>query len=240
MKSAAKGMLVAIGTLALTAGPAYAQGEEPAGGAALGEIAIATTARHAAHRGPAAPGLRAPQRAHRGPVSRGRVRATASPAFRAGPRCPPPSRACRCSRPCSACTGTSRCTSTWGATRARWPTPPTTSSSPGCSASSPRASSPWCCPRAAPAAPPSGSRPAGRPRSGGVLICACGAFALLGFPLDDLWHRLFGQDVTLWGPTHLMLIGGAVDDARRASPCCWSRACAPTARAARRAARSVG
>jgi hypothetical protein len=44
---------------------------------------------------------------------------------------------------------------------------------------------------------------------GGVLIAACGAFALVGFPLDDLWHRLFGQDVTLWGPTHLMLIGGA-------------------------------
>jgi hypothetical protein len=33
-------------------------------------------------------------------------------------------------------------------------------------------------------------------------------FALTGFPLDDLWHRIFGQDVTLWGPTHLMLIGG--------------------------------
>jgi hypothetical protein len=44
---------------------------------------------------------------------------------------------------------------------------------------------------------------------GGVMICACGAFALIGFPLDDMWHRLFGQDVTLWGPTHLMLIGGA-------------------------------
>ena len=44
---------------------------------------------------------------------------------------------------------------------------------------------------------------------GGVLICACGAFSLMGFPLDDVWHRLFGQDVTLWGPTHLMLIGGA-------------------------------
>ncbi len=44
---------------------------------------------------------------------------------------------------------------------------------------------------------------------GGVLICACGAFALIGFPLDDMWHRIFGQDVTLWGPTHLMLIGGA-------------------------------
>src|SRR5204863_3216171 len=44
---------------------------------------------------------------------------------------------------------------------------------------------------------------------GGILIAACGAFALAGFPLDDMWHRLFGQDVTLWGPTHLMLIGGA-------------------------------
>ncbi len=44
---------------------------------------------------------------------------------------------------------------------------------------------------------------------GGVLICACGAVSLVGFPLDDVWHRLFGQDVTLWGPTHLMLIGGA-------------------------------
>jgi len=44
---------------------------------------------------------------------------------------------------------------------------------------------------------------------GALLMCACGSFALIGFPLDDAWHRLFGQDVTLWGPTHLMLIGGA-------------------------------
>src|SRR5215210_3724089 len=44
---------------------------------------------------------------------------------------------------------------------------------------------------------------------GGLLMAACGGFALIGFPLDDMWHRLFGQDVTLWGPTHLMLIGGA-------------------------------
>ena len=43
---------------------------------------------------------------------------------------------------------------------------------------------------------------------GGLVMVLCGAFALSGFPLDDLWHRLFGQDVTLWGPTHLMLIGG--------------------------------
>ena len=44
---------------------------------------------------------------------------------------------------------------------------------------------------------------------GGVLMTACAFFALVGFPLDDIWHRLFGQDVTLWGPTHLMLFGGA-------------------------------
>jgi hypothetical protein len=44
---------------------------------------------------------------------------------------------------------------------------------------------------------------------GGVLLFACAAFSLSGFPLDDVWHRLFGQDVTLWGPTHLMLFGGA-------------------------------
>jgi hypothetical protein len=44
---------------------------------------------------------------------------------------------------------------------------------------------------------------------GGLLLLVTGGFALIGFPLDDFWHRLFGQDVTLWGPTHLMLIGGA-------------------------------
>ena len=44
---------------------------------------------------------------------------------------------------------------------------------------------------------------------GGLLIAGAGFYALSGFPLDDVWHRLFGQDVTLWGPTHLMLITGA-------------------------------
>jgi len=44
---------------------------------------------------------------------------------------------------------------------------------------------------------------------GGVLMAGCGLYALTGFPLDDVWHRIFGQDVTLWGPTHLMMIGGA-------------------------------
>jgi hypothetical protein len=44
---------------------------------------------------------------------------------------------------------------------------------------------------------------------GGILLFACASFSLIGFPLDDGWHRIFGQDVTLWGPTHLMLFGGA-------------------------------
>src|SRR3954470_10242766 len=44
---------------------------------------------------------------------------------------------------------------------------------------------------------------------GGVMLFACASFSLLGFPLDDGWHRIFGQDVPLWGPTHLMLFGGA-------------------------------
>jgi hypothetical protein len=44
---------------------------------------------------------------------------------------------------------------------------------------------------------------------GGLLLIGCAFFALIGFPLDDVSHRLFGQDVTLWGPTHLMMLGGA-------------------------------
>jgi hypothetical protein len=50
----------------------------------------------------------------------------------------------------------------------------------------------------------------GRIPVGGALMLLCSSFALLGFPLDDVWHRLFGQDVTLWGPTHIMMIAGAV------------------------------
>ncbi len=45
---------------------------------------------------------------------------------------------------------------------------------------------------------------------GAFPIVGAGLIALVGFPADDLWHRLFGQDVTEWGPTHVMMIGGAV------------------------------
>lgn len=44
---------------------------------------------------------------------------------------------------------------------------------------------------------------------GTVLLMVCGLIAVAGFPLDDMWHRLFGQDVTLWGPTHIQMVGGA-------------------------------
>src|SRR5947209_15425541 len=49
----------------------------------------------------------------------------------------------------------------------------------------------------------------GRVSIGGSLLTLCGLVALAGFPLDDVWHTLFGQDVTLWGPTHIQMIGGA-------------------------------
>jgi len=44
---------------------------------------------------------------------------------------------------------------------------------------------------------------------GGLLTMVCGSVALAGFPLDDVSHRLFGQDVSLWGTTHLQMLTGA-------------------------------
>ena len=44
---------------------------------------------------------------------------------------------------------------------------------------------------------------------GAVLVLLCGTVSLMGFPLDDLWHNAFGQDVTLWSPTHIQMVGGA-------------------------------
>ncbi|WP_424188219.1 hypothetical protein ACOBQX_09450 [Actinokineospora sp. G85] len=45
---------------------------------------------------------------------------------------------------------------------------------------------------------------------GAVFMMATGLVGVAGFPLDDVWHRLFGQDVTEWGPTHVLMIGGGV------------------------------
>src|SRR3989442_2907986 len=35
------------------------------------------------------------------------------------------------------------------------------------------------------------------------------ALTALAAPIDDLWHRLFGIDVTLWSPPHLLGMAGA-------------------------------
>jgi hypothetical protein len=45
----------------------------------------------------------------------------------------------------------------------------------------------------------------------GFHLAAWGiALTVLAAPIDDLWHRLFGLDVTLWSPPHLLGILGAV------------------------------
>ncbi len=43
---------------------------------------------------------------------------------------------------------------------------------------------------------------------GALMIAICGASSLSAFPLDDIWHRVFGQDVTLWA-LHLYADRGA-------------------------------
>jgi hypothetical protein len=35
------------------------------------------------------------------------------------------------------------------------------------------------------------------------------AMTIIAAPIDDLWHRLFGIDVTLWSPPHLLGLAGA-------------------------------
>src|SRR5205807_2663413 len=46
----------------------------------------------------------------------------------------------------------------------------------------------------------------------GFRLAALGlVLVVLAAPIDDLWHRLFGLDVTLWSPPHLLaLFGSAV------------------------------
>ncbi|HEX8804134.1 MAG TPA: hypothetical protein VF743_08070, partial [Acidimicrobiales bacterium] len=42
-----------------------------------------------------------------------------------------------------------------------------------------------------------------------ALLGLLGGSALAGFPLDDVWHRHYGIDVTMWSPTHMLMILGA-------------------------------
>lgn len=56
----------------------------------------------------------------------------------------------------------------------------------------------------------------------GILIVAVGAALVLAFaPLDDLWHRLFGVDVTVWGPMHLVGILGVTLTRFGGMVCAW-------------------
>ncbi len=46
---------------------------------------------------------------------------------------------------------------------------------------------------------------AGRALHPGILTVAAGAALVVLFaPADDLWHRLFGPDISLWAPMHLI------------------------------------
>jgi hypothetical protein len=42
-----------------------------------------------------------------------------------------------------------------------------------------------------------------------VPLWALGLAAVSGFPLDEVWHRAYGIDVTMWSPTHMLMILGA-------------------------------
>jgi hypothetical protein len=46
----------------------------------------------------------------------------------------------------------------------------------------------------------------------GFHVAAWGAaLTVMAAPIDDLWHRLFGIDVTIWSPPHLLgFLGGAI------------------------------
>ena len=45
---------------------------------------------------------------------------------------------------------------------------------------------------------------------GAVLLVVCMSFGLSALALDDVWHRVFGQDVTLWSPTHFVFLFGGM------------------------------
>ena len=56
-------------------------------------------------------------------------------------------------------------------------------------------------------------RVAGLVGTRGFHLAAWGvALVILAAPIDDLWHRLFGIDITLWSPPHLLgLLGTAIN-----------------------------
>jgi hypothetical protein len=47
------------------------------------------------------------------------------------------------------------------------------------------------------------------PRSA-MLLALLGVVASTAFPIDNLWHKAYGLDITLWSPSHLQLVTGGV------------------------------
>lgn len=50
------------------------------------------------------------------------------------------------------------------------------------------------------------------PAAGLVAFLGFGTTILI-FPLDDVWHRIFGLDVSLWSPIHFVIVGAAMTGA---------------------------
>ncbi|MBI2217336.1 MAG: hypothetical protein HYU51_08570 [Candidatus Rokubacteria bacterium] len=78
----------------------------------------------------------------------------------------------------------------------------------------------WTTARALPGAErgPGTMRVLGLTGTPGYHAAAWGiALTVLAAPIDDLWHRLFGLDVTLWSPPHLLGLLGAIVNAAA----CW-------------------
>lgn len=42
-----------------------------------------------------------------------------------------------------------------------------------------------------------------------IPLGALGIGAVSGFPMDEVWHAAYGVDVTMWSPTHMLMILGA-------------------------------
>jgi hypothetical protein len=45
---------------------------------------------------------------------------------------------------------------------------------------------------------------------GAAVLLAAGALAMAGYWIDELWHAVYGLDVTMWSPPHLTMISSAV------------------------------
>lgn len=45
---------------------------------------------------------------------------------------------------------------------------------------------------------------------GTLALLASGALAVIGYWVDEFWHAIYGLDVTMWSPPHMLMISSAV------------------------------